>query len=67
MIVTLQTAGLQTLALVRVFIEGNEPILFTLTDRAAAHQWMAQTLGRFGYRHCSPTDQVLLRGATSRM
>ena len=38
MIVTLQTAGLQTLAQVRAFVEGNEPVSFTLTDRTAAHQ-----------------------------
>lgn len=40
MIVTLQTAGLQTLAQVRAFVEGMEPVSFTLTDRFAAHVWM---------------------------
>jgi hypothetical protein len=40
MIVTLQTAGLQTLAQVRAFVEGNEPVSFTLTDRTAARLWM---------------------------
>jgi hypothetical protein len=35
MIVTIQTAGLQTLAQVRAFVEGNDPIAFTPTDRAA--------------------------------
>ncbi len=34
MIVTLQTAGLQTLAQVRAFVEGNAPVSFTLTERA---------------------------------
>src|SRR5574337_1033877 len=47
MIVTIQTAGLQTLAQVRAFVEGNAPIAFTLTDRTAAYAWMADTLRRF--------------------
>ncbi|QJD28946.1 DDE-type integrase/transposase/recombinase [Methylococcus geothermalis] len=61
MIVTLQTAGLQTLAQVRAFVEGNEPVSFTLTDRTAAHLWMTDTLKRFRYMHCTRTDKGLLR------
>jgi transposase InsO family protein len=61
MIVTLQTAGLQTLVQVRAFVEGNEPVSFTLTDRAAAHLWMVQTLKRFRYAYCSRVDKGLLR------
>jgi len=41
MIVTLQTQGLKTLAQVRAFVEGNQPVFFTLTDRGAAYGWMA--------------------------
>ena len=44
MIVTLQTAGLQTLAQIRAFVEDNEPISFTLTGRTAAHRWFFLTL-----------------------
>lgn len=61
MIVTLQTAGLQTLAQVRAFVEGNEPVSFTLTDRTAAHLWMTETLKRFRYPHCTRADKGLLR------
>ena len=61
MIVTLQTAGLKTLAQVRAFVEGNAPVSFTLTDRGAAHAWMTDTLKRFRYGHCSRADKGLLR------
>lgn len=61
MIVTLQTAGLQTLAQVRAFVEGNEPVSFTLTDRTAAHLWMTETLKQFRYPHCTRADKGLLR------
>ena len=61
MIVTLQTAGLQTLAQVRAFVEGNQPVSFTLTARTASHQWMTETLKRFRYAHVSRADKGLLR------
>jgi len=61
MIVTLQTAGLQTLAQVRAFVEGNAPVSFTLTDRTAAYAWMTDTLKRFRYAHCARSDKGLLR------
>ncbi len=62
MIVTLQTAGLQTLAQVRAFVEGNEPVSFPLTERrAAAHLWMADTLKRFRFTQCRRADKGLLR------
>ena len=61
MIVTLHTAGLKTLAQIRAFVDGNSPIAFTLTDRAADQQWMTDTLRRFNYRHVSRSDKGLLR------
>lgn len=61
MIVTIQTAGLQTLAQVRAFVEGNAPISFTLTDRTAAHVWMADILRRFAYTRCGRADKGLLK------
>jgi hypothetical protein len=57
MIVTLQTAGLQTLAQVRAFVEGNQPVSFTLTDRTANHRWMTETLKRFRYGPCTPAEK----------
>ena len=61
MIVTLHTAGLQTLAQIRAFVDGNAPIAFTLTDRTVAQQWMTDTLRRFNYRHGTRADKGLLR------
>ena len=61
MIVTLQTQGLQTLAQVRAFASGNEPISFTLTDRHAAYGRMADTLKQFGYGRCKRADKGALR------
>lgn len=49
MIVTLHTQALQTLAQVRAFVAGAEPIAFTLADRTAAYGWMGDTLRQFGY------------------
>ena len=61
MIVTLQTAGLQTLAQVCAFVAGNQPVSFTLTDRSSAHLWMAETLKRFRYARCARADKGMLR------
>ncbi|MCC7007148.1 MAG: hypothetical protein IT497_10980 [Ottowia sp.] len=61
MIVTLHTQGLQTMAQVRAFVSGNEPVAFTLTDRATAYGWMADTLRSFHYGHCTRTDKGVLR------
>lgn len=61
MIVTLHTQRLQTLAQVRAFVSGNEPISFTLTDRNKAYCWMTDTLRLFGYTRCKRADKGLLR------
>lgn len=61
MIVTLHTQGLHTLEQVRAFVAGNAPVSFTLTDRASAHAWMADTLWRFGYTRASRADRGVLR------
>lgn len=61
MIVTLHTAGLQTLAQVRACVDGHAPMAFTLTDRTAAQQWMTETLRRFNYRHGTRADKGRLR------
>jgi len=59
--VTLHTQGLQTLAQVRAFVSGVDPISFTLTDRQAAYGWMADTLKRFHYGGCTRADKGVLR------
>jgi len=61
MIVTLHTQGLQTLAQVRAFVSGSEPISFTLEDRNKAYDWMAGTLRQFGYARCKRPDKGVLR------
>ncbi len=61
MIVTIHTQGLQTLAQIRAFVEGNQPISFTLTDRQLAYGWMTDTLKAFGYVRCKRADRGVLR------
>jgi hypothetical protein len=61
MIVTLHTQALQTLAQVRAFVAGAEPIAFTLADRTAAYGWMGDTLRQFGYRTLPRCDRGILR------
>jgi len=61
MIVTIHTQGLQTLAQIRTFVEGNQPISFTLTDRQSAYSWMADTLRHFGYARCDRAERGVLR------
>lgn len=61
MIVILHTQGLQTLAQVRAFVSGNEPISFTLENRHTAYGWMADTLRQFNYGGCKRADKGLLR------
>ena len=58
---TLHTQGLHTLAQVRAFVSGNEPISFTLTDRYATYGWMAATLRQFGYVRGKRADKGILR------
>ena len=58
---TLHTQGLQTLAQVRAFVSGNEPISFALADRHTAYDWMANTLEQFGYARCKRPDKGILR------
>ena len=58
---TLHTQGLQTLAQVRDFVSGNEPISFSLEDRHTAYDWMADTLRQFGYARCKRSEKGILR------
>ena len=61
MIVTIHTQALHTLTQVQAFVSGNEAISFTLTDRSAAYGWMADTLKRFHYAHCTRAHKGVLR------
>lgn len=61
MIVTLQTQAIRTLAQVRAFVEGNEPVAFTLTDRTTACAWMGDCLKQFDYPRLRRADKGLLR------
>lgn len=45
----------------RAFVAGTAPVACTLTDRASAHAWMADTLRRFGYTRASRADRGVLR------
>lgn len=58
---TLHTQELQTLAQVRAFVSGSEPISFTLEDRRTAYAWMADTLKQFDYARCKRSDKGVLR------
>ena len=55
MIVTLQTQRVRTLEQVRRVAEGNEPVDFTLADRASAYEFIRRTLAQFD---CSPQAVV---------
>jgi len=59
--VTIHTQALHTLTQVQAFVSGNEAISFTLTDRSAAYGWMADTLKRFHYAHCTRAHKGVLR------
>ena len=49
------------MAQVRAFVSGNEPISFTLENRHAAYDWMADTLRQFGYARCKRSEKGMLR------
>lgn len=61
MIVTFHTQGLKTLAQVQAFVSSHEAVSYTLTDRVAAYNWMADTLKQFHYGRCSRADKGVLR------
>ena len=61
MIVTLQTQKIISIAQVREFVLGTEPVDFVLSDRKSAYRWMADTLRHFGYASQPRAHKGLLR------
>lgn len=57
----LHTQRLQTLAQIRAFVDGSQPLDFKPVDRQAAYDFVAQTLRQFQYPCCSRADKGLLR------
>lgn len=61
MIVTLQTQGLQSLEQIRAFLGGSQPLGFETPQGEVTYEFIAQTLGRFGYARLGKADKGLLR------
>jgi transposase InsO family protein len=61
MIVMLMTQGLQDLNQVRAFLAGTQALGFEAPARAAAYDWIAAELRRFGYARLSRPDKGLVR------
>ncbi len=58
---TLRTERICTLDQVRVFLDGNQPADFELTDRTTAYAFVRRTLVRFEYHGLGKPDKGLLR------
>ncbi len=67
MIVTLQTHGLKTLAQIRAFLEGSQPLAIKTPQREAAYAFIVQTLRRFRYARLSKADKGLLKGYLAKV
>jgi transposase InsO family protein len=61
MIVMLNTQGLQDLDQIRAFLAGAQTLSFEAPTRAAAYDWIAAELRRFGYLRLSKPDKGLVR------
>ena len=61
MIVTLRTERIRTLDEVRAFLEGSEPVDFTLNDRDSAHVFVRPSLERFRYHGLGKPDKGLVK------
>ncbi len=67
MIVTLQTHALKTVAQIRAFLEGSQPLAIKIPQREAAYTFIAQTLRRFRYTRLSKADKGLLKGYLAKV
>ncbi|WP_419167502.1 hypothetical protein [Candidatus Palauibacter sp.] len=61
MIVTLRTERIRMLDEVRAFLEGSEPVAFTLNDRDSAHVFVRPSLERFRYHGLGKPDKGLVK------
>ncbi len=67
MIVTLQTQRVQTLEQVRRVAEGNEPVDFTLAERASAYEFIRRTLTQFDYAALGKADKGAVKAYLGKM
>ena len=61
MIVTLRTERIRTLDEVRAFLEGSEPVDFTLNDRDSAYVFVRRSLERLRYHGLGRPDKGLVK------
>ncbi len=64
---TLQTHGLKTLAQIRAFLEGSQPLAIKTPERATAYAFIAQTLRRFRYSRLSKAEKGLLKAYLAKV
>ncbi len=54
------TTRFRTMDQVRAFLEGTKDVDFEVPNRAARHQWIAQSLGRLGYGRLRKKERGLM-------
>ena len=65
---TLRTERIRTLDEVRAFLDGSEPVDFTLGDRDSAYVLVRRTLESFGYHHrLGRSDKGLVRAYLAKV
>ena len=64
---TLQTQRARTLEQVRRVAEGNEPVDFTLADRASAYEFIRRTLVQFDYSALGKADKGAVKAYLAKM
>ena len=67
MIVTLRTERIRTLAQVRAFLDGSEPVDFDLDDRDSAYVFLRRSLEGFGYHGLGKRDKGLVRAYLAKV
>ncbi|WP_423928900.1 integrase [Candidatus Palauibacter sp.] len=67
MIVTLRTERIRTLDEVRAFLEGSEPVDFTLDDRDSAYVFVRRSLERLRYHRLGKPDKGLVKAYLAKV
>ncbi|WP_419942443.1 integrase [Candidatus Palauibacter sp.] len=67
MIVTLRTERIRTLDEVRAFLEGSEPVDFTLNDRDSAYVFVRRSLERLRYHGLGRPDKGLVKAYLAKV